>query len=33
MELLVNAGDVAPARTWTNTKSANTVLVQLLVRP
>jgi hypothetical protein len=33
MELLVNAADVAPARTWTNTKTANTVLLQLLVRP
>jgi hypothetical protein len=33
MELLANAADVAPARTWTNTKTANTVLLQLLVRP
>lgn len=33
MELLPTTGDIAPVRTWTNTKSANTVLVQLLVRP
>jgi hypothetical protein len=33
MELLATTGDVAPARTWVNTKTANTVLVQLLVRP
>ncbi len=32
-ELLANNGDVAQVRTWTNTKSANTVLLQVLVRP
>jgi hypothetical protein len=33
MELLATSGDVAPVRTWVNTKTANTVIVQLLVRP